>query len=85
MGDKCEISMLRGRKAPRAIGLVVWFLFWVQEVPGSIPGPPFFIIIFWLLFDNIQPLESKEFLLAFKYWKFNLHETIIIIAELSLQ
>ena len=38
---------------PRAIGLVVWFLFWVQEVPGSIPGSPLFIFVLFIqLFNN---------------------------------
>lgn len=27
-----------------AIGLVVWFSFWVREVPGSIPGLPLFTL-----------------------------------------
>ena len=35
----------RGWISPRAIGLVVWFLFWVQEVPGSIPGSPLFYFL----------------------------------------
>ena len=33
----------RVKKLDGAIGLVVWFLFRVQEVPGSIPGSPFLL------------------------------------------
>ena len=38
-------SNYQSKLSPRAIGLVVWFLFWVQEVPGSIPGLPLFLDI----------------------------------------
>ena len=39
-----NIKIFEYNNSPRAIGLVVWFLFWVQEVPGSIPGSPLFYI-----------------------------------------
>ena len=72
------IRIWGGEKVPRAIGLVVWFLLWVQEVPGSIPGSPLFCSTSSL--HPIQPNTTQKHL----FYIFQIHFKLILFYQMNL-